>query len=55
MLNSVHQVIISSYNSLGDGRYFDVESSSSFVFNHTTQVSLQPPPGLQETKVLTGR
>ncbi|KAI0391094.1 subunits of heterodimeric actin filament capping protein Capz [Xylariaceae sp. FL0594] len=30
-------VIISSHNSLGDGRYFDVESSSSFAFNHTTQ------------------
>jgi capping protein alpha len=36
--NLAGQVIISSYNSLGDGRYFDVESSSSFVFDHTTQV-----------------
>jgi hypothetical protein len=35
---SSQPVIISSYNSLGDGRYFDVESSSSFVFDHTTQV-----------------
>jgi len=30
-------VIVSSYNSLGDGRYFDVESSSSFAFDHSTQ------------------
>lgn len=27
-------VIISAYNSLGDGRYFDIESSSSFAFDH---------------------
>ncbi|KXJ88500.1 F-actin capping protein alpha subunit [Microdochium bolleyi] len=31
------QVIVSSFSSLGDGRYFDVESSSSFSFDHTTQ------------------
>ncbi|KFY38230.1 hypothetical protein V495_06693 [Pseudogymnoascus sp. VKM F-4514 (FW-929)] len=31
------QVIVSSHNSLGDGRYFDVENSSSFEFDHTTQ------------------
>ncbi|KAH8816140.1 F-actin-capping protein-like protein subunit alpha-2 [Xylogone sp. PMI_703] len=30
-------VIVSSYNSLGDGRYYDVESSSSFEFDHATQ------------------
>ncbi|KAH8170372.1 f-actin capping protein alpha subunit domain-containing protein [Sarocladium implicatum] len=30
-------VIISSHNSLGGGRYYDVESSSSFDFDHTTQ------------------
>ncbi|KAH7028067.1 F-actin-capping protein subunit alpha [Microdochium trichocladiopsis] len=34
---SSQQVIISSFSSLGDGRYFDVESSSSFSFDHTTQ------------------
>jgi capping protein alpha len=34
---SSQQVIISSHNSLGDGRYYDVESSSSFAFDHTTQ------------------
>ncbi|KFZ13611.1 hypothetical protein V501_03627 [Pseudogymnoascus sp. VKM F-4519 (FW-2642)] len=31
------QVIVSSHNSLGDGRYFDVENSSSFEFDHSTQ------------------
>jgi len=30
-------VIISSHSSLGDGRYYDVESSSSFDFDHATQ------------------
>ncbi|PMD18808.1 subunits of heterodimeric actin filament capping protein Capz [Hyaloscypha hepaticicola] len=30
-------VIVSSHNSLGNGRYFDVESSSSFIFDHATQ------------------
>lgn len=34
---SSQQVIISSHSSLGDGRYYDVESSSSFAFDHTTQ------------------
>ncbi|KAI1498100.1 subunits of heterodimeric actin filament capping protein Capz [Biscogniauxia marginata] len=34
---SSQQVIISSHNSLGDGRYYDVESSSSFAFDHDTQ------------------
>ncbi|KAI0174390.1 F-actin-capping protein subunit alpha [Pestalotiopsis sp. NC0098] len=34
---SSQQVIISSHSSLGDGRYYDVESSSSFSFDHTTQ------------------
>jgi hypothetical protein len=29
---------VSSHNSLGDGRYFDVENSSSFEFDHSTQV-----------------
>ncbi|KAF6240107.1 hypothetical protein HO173_001717 [Letharia columbiana] len=30
-------VLISSYNSLGDGRYYDVESRSSFAFDPITQ------------------
>jgi hypothetical protein len=32
------KVIVSSHNSLGDGSYYDVESSSSFSFDHSTQV-----------------
>lgn len=31
------EVLVSEHNKLGDGRYFDVESSSSFLFDHTTQ------------------
>lgn len=31
------EVIVSPYNSLGDGRYYDVESQSSYVFDHSTQ------------------
>jgi len=31
------QVIVSTHSSLGAGRYFDVESSSSFEFDHTTR------------------
>ncbi len=34
---SSQQVIVSSHSSLGDGRYYDVQSSSSFAFDHTTQ------------------
>ncbi|KAH6679810.1 putative F-actin-capping protein [Halenospora varia] len=34
---SSQSVIVSSHNSLGDGRYYDVESSSSFTFDHSTQ------------------
>ncbi|MCJ1364446.1 F-actin-capping protein subunit alpha [Acarospora aff. strigata] len=34
---SNQQVIVSSYNALGDGRYYDVESQSSFAFDHATQ------------------
>ncbi|KAL6709871.1 F-actin-capping protein subunit alpha [Coniothyrium glycines] len=28
------EVLVSEYNSLGDGRYYDVETQSSFDFNH---------------------
>ncbi|KAH6618072.1 putative F-actin-capping protein [Chaetomium sp. MPI-SDFR-AT-0129] len=34
---SSQQVIVSSHNSLGDGRYYDPESSVSFAFDHVTQ------------------
>jgi len=31
------KAVISEYNSLGDGRFFDVGSQSSFAFDHATQ------------------
>ncbi|KAI6249147.1 F-actin-capping protein subunit alpha [Erysiphe necator] len=34
---SSNHVIVSSHNSLGDDRYYDVGSSSCFAFDHTTQ------------------
>lgn len=34
---SSEPVIVSSHNSLGDNRYYDVESSTSFEFDHATQ------------------
>ncbi|PHH85331.1 hypothetical protein CDD83_584 [Cordyceps sp. RAO-2017] len=34
---SSQPVLISAHNSLGDGRYYDVESSSSFEVDHQTQ------------------
>lgn len=32
------QVIVSSFNALGDGRYYDPESKTSFVFDPVQQV-----------------
>lgn len=29
-------MLISSYNALGDGRYYDVETQSSFDFDHAS-------------------
>lgn len=34
---SSQHVIISSHSALGGGKYYDVESSSSFSFDHATQ------------------
>ncbi|KAK4229378.1 F-actin capping protein alpha subunit-domain-containing protein [Podospora fimiseda] len=34
---SSQSVIVSSHSSLSNGRYYDVESSSSFAFDHATQ------------------
>ncbi|KAF2275350.1 F-actin-capping protein-like protein subunit alpha-1 [Westerdykella ornata] len=31
------EVLVSEHNRLGDGRYYDVESQSSFEFDHSTQ------------------
>jgi capping protein alpha len=30
------EVLVSEYNSLGDNRYYDVETQSSFDFDHAT-------------------
>ncbi|KXX83381.1 F-actin-capping protein subunit alpha, partial [Madurella mycetomatis] len=46
---SSQPVIVSSHNSLGGGRYYDVESSSSFSFDHTTQKA-----GAVQSHVLEG-
>ncbi|MCJ1369528.1 F-actin-capping protein subunit alpha [Loxospora ochrophaea] len=47
---SGQSVLVSSYNSLGDGRYYDVESKSSFLFDHTTQKASTIQPFNLETK-----
>ena len=31
------EVLVSEHNRLGDGRYYDVASQSSFAFDHNTQ------------------
>ena len=33
------QVLVSQYNKLPDGRYYDTETNTSFEFDHITQVS----------------
>jgi capping protein alpha len=30
------EVLVSEYNSLGDGRYYDIDTQSSFDFDHAT-------------------
>ena len=32
------KVLVSEYNALGNGRYFDVESGSEWSYDHVTQV-----------------
>ncbi|KAK2733085.1 F-actin-capping protein subunit alpha [Onygenales sp. PD_40] len=39
---SSEEVIVSAYNKLDDGRYFDVQSQTSFEFNHVTQKASSP-------------
>ncbi|KAL8771869.1 MAG: hypothetical protein Q9209_002807 [Squamulea sp. 1 TL-2023] len=41
---SSHNALISPYNSLEDGRYYDVESQTSFAFDHQTQKASDPQP-----------
>lgn len=31
------EILVCPYNSLGDGRYYDVETQSTFDFDHATQ------------------
>lgn len=37
---STQPIIVSSHSSLGNGRYYDVESSTSFEYDHATQVRI---------------
>ncbi|KAI9716757.1 MAG: F-actin-capping protein subunit alpha [Chrysothrix sp. TS-e1954] len=46
--NGSGEVIISPYNSIGDGRYYDTESQSSFAFDHTSQVGNKSSQKAQE-------
>jgi capping protein alpha len=39
MCSCALQVLVSKYNALSDDRYYDVESQSSFAFDHLTQVA----------------
>ncbi|WEW58668.1 F-actin-capping protein subunit alpha [Emydomyces testavorans] len=39
LAGSSREVIVSSYNKLGDGRYYDAESQTSFEFDHITQAT----------------
>lgn len=44
------QVIVSEFNKLDGNRYYDVESSTSFEFDHVTQVC--PGPAARESERL---
>lgn len=46
---SSQHVIVSAYNSLDEGRYYDVDSSSSFSFDHATQKSSEVQSYLLES------
>jgi capping protein alpha len=37
--SDVRKAIVSNYNTLGDGRYYDVETSTSFAFDHPSQTA----------------
>lgn len=39
---AAHEVVISPFNELGDGRYYDTASSTAFAFDYATQVRLRP-------------
>ncbi|KAF3492379.1 F-actin-capping protein subunit alpha [Arthroderma uncinatum] len=42
LAGSNREVIVSAYNKLEDGRYFDVESQTSFEFDHVSQTASAP-------------
>jgi len=44
------QVVINSFNSLGDGRYYDTSSQSSFAFDHATQKASSVQSHVTESK-----
>ncbi|OJJ43944.1 hypothetical protein ASPZODRAFT_101689 [Penicilliopsis zonata CBS 506.65] len=44
------EVVISEFNKLDDGRYFDVESSTSFDFDHVTQKASNAQSYVLESK-----
>ena len=48
-------MLVSKYNSLGGGRYFDVGSSSSFAFDHATQVRALEAIGAVRSPISDGK
>ncbi|KAM5439783.1 F-actin-capping protein subunit alpha [Microsporum ferrugineum] len=42
LAGSSREVIVSAYNKLEDGRYFDVENQTSFDFDHVSQTASNP-------------
>ncbi|KAI9826554.1 MAG: F-actin-capping protein subunit alpha [Thelocarpon impressellum] len=44
------QVLVSSHNALGDGRYYDPESLKSFAFDHIDQTASAPQSYVPESK-----
>ncbi|MCJ1282456.1 F-actin-capping protein subunit alpha [Xylographa opegraphella] len=48
-------VLVTPYNSLGGGRYYDVASHSSFAFDHTTQVPAEAEPHMSYERIADGK
>ncbi|KAI9889827.1 MAG: F-actin-capping protein subunit alpha [Vezdaea aestivalis] len=44
-----HYVIVSAYNRLDDGRYYDIESKTSYQFDHPSQGALSPQSYVHES------
>ncbi|KAL8850740.1 MAG: hypothetical protein Q9221_004308 [Calogaya cf. arnoldii] len=47
---TAEKVLISPYNSLGDGRYHDVETQKSFAFDHQTQKASDVQPHTNDSE-----